>query len=147
MTAKKPWTELLRVGDASPISHHLVSFEDIQTFAKLTGDCELIHLDRDYARRMSYSDCLAHGVMVLGLMSDKMLGEERVGPNVSYGYDRIRFVRPVVAGSVVTTQGRIVEIRADRNQVIVEESCRGLDGELLAIANHVFRFVSDESNT
>jgi len=144
MTAKKPWTELLSVGDASPISKHIVSFEDIQAFAKLTGDYEPIHVDRAYARTLAYPDCLAHGVLVLGLMSDKMLGEEIVGPNVSYGYDRIRFVRPVVAGNVVTTQGRIVEIRRDRGQVVVEEACRGLDGELLAIANHVFRFSTGE---
>ena len=140
MTRKVHWTDLLKVGDLSECTQRSVSFEEIQAFARLTGDVEPIHVDRAYARSMSYSDCLAHGVMILGLMSDKMLAEDRVGPNVSYGYDRVRFIRPVVAGSSVMTQGRIVEIRADRNQVLVEETCRGADGDLLAIANHVFRF-------
>ena len=141
MTSTRHWHELLKVGDTSPALRHSVTFDSIQTFAQLTGDFEPIHVDREYAKRLSYADCLAHGVMVLGLMSDKLLAEERVGPNVSYGYDRVRFIRPIVAGSVVTTQGRIVEIRSDRRQVCVEETCCSAEGELLAIANHVFRFV------
>jgi acyl dehydratase len=135
------WSELIKLGDTSLEMQHAISFESIRAFAELTGDFEPIHVDRAYARRMSYADCLAHGVLVLGLMSDKLLAEDRVGPNVSYGYDRVRFIRPVMAGTVVTTLGRIVEIRPDRQQVCVEETCRSAAGELLAVANHVFRFV------
>jgi 3-hydroxybutyryl-CoA dehydratase len=141
MTRSPHWSDLIKIGDTSPELRHSVTFEAIQTFAQLTGDFEPVHVDRAYARRMSHADCLAHGVMVLGLMSDRLLAEDRVGPNVSYGYDRVRFIRPIVAGSMVTTQGRIVEIRSDRQQVCVEETCRSAEGELLAVANHVFRFV------
>ena len=141
MSNKGRWTDLVKVGDTSENSRHFVSFEDILAFAKLTGDFEPIHVDIAYAKRTPYGHCLAHGVFVLGLMSDKLLAEDRVGPNLSYGYDRIRFIRPVMADSTVMTQGRIVEIRPERSQVVVEEACRSEGGELLAIANHVFRFV------
>ncbi len=141
MSNKGPWTDLVRIGDASDSTKHFVPFENILAFARLTGDFEPIHVDTAYAKRTPYGHCLAHGVFVLGLMSDKLLAEDKVGPNVSYGYDRVRFIRPVVAGSTVITKGRIVESRPERNQVVVEETCHSEDGDLLAIANHVFRFI------
>src|SRR5262245_12085575 len=77
MTSIPHWSELIKVGDASPALRHPVTFEAIQTFAELTGDFDPIHVDRAYAKGLSHADCLAHGVMVLGLMSDKLLAEDR----------------------------------------------------------------------
>jgi len=132
---------LVNLGDASAVTRRKVSLEEVRQFAQLTGDFEPIHVDPEHAKNSPYGTCLAHGVLVLGLMADNLLAEERVGPNVSYGYDRIRFIRPVLVGSTVLTQGKIIEKRPDRNEVIVEETCKNEQGELLAIAHHVFRLL------
>lgn len=115
---------------------------DVAQFAALTGDHEKIHVDDEYARTTPYGRRIAHGIHLLGLMSAKLLGEDRVGQtNVSYGYDRIRFIRPVFVGDTITTQATVVEKRAERNEVVVEERCLDAAGELAVIARHIYKFI------
>jgi 3-hydroxybutyryl-CoA dehydratase len=132
---------LVNLGDVSAVTRRSVSLEEVRQFAQLTGDFEPIHVDPEHARKSPYGKCIAHGVLVLGLMADNLLSEERVGPNVSYGYDRVRFIRPVLVGSTILTQGKIIEKRPDRNEIIVEETCKNEQGEMLAIAHHVYRLL------
>jgi acyl dehydratase len=132
---------LLKVGELSSLTERIVTLQDVQEFGRLTGDLEPIHVDPAHAGKSLYGTCIAHGVFVLGLMADKLLSEERIGPNVSYGYDRVRFVRPVLVGSRIFTQGRIIEIRRDRHEVVVEETCKDSAGTMLAVAHHIYRLL------
>jgi acyl dehydratase len=84
---------------------------------------------------------MVHGVLLLGLMSNRMFAEERVGPNVCYGYERVRFVRPVIAGSTILIRGRVSEVRPERAQAVIEETCHNPQGELQVVAHHLFRFL------
>jgi len=135
------WTELVKVGDESPVIQRTVSFEEILEFARMTGDFEPIHVDPAYAARTPYGACLVHGVLLLGLMSSGMFAEEKVGPNVSYGYERVRFVQPVITGSTIVIRGRVAEVRPERAQAVIEETCHNRQGELQVVAHHLFRFL------
>ena len=134
--------DMVKVGDESLPHRVAVTGADVSQFAELTGDHERIHTDEEYARSTPYGRRIAHGVHLLGLMSAKLFNEERVGqPNVSYGYDRIRFIRPIFVGDTITTQAIVVEKRPERNEVVVEERCLNPAGELAVIARHIYKFI------
>ena len=131
----------INVGDESDVQRHTVTVDDVLAFADLTGDHEPIHVDEEFARSTPYGKRLVHGVLLIGMMADRLLLSDRVPPNVSYGYDKVRFLRPVPVDSTVLLSSRILEIREERREVVVEESCKLEDGTLAVVAHHIFKFI------
>ena len=80
-----------------------VSQERINQFAESTEDRQWIHVDPERAARESpFKETIAHGFLTLSLLSElgkraMSVGGVRMGLN--YGLNRVRFVRPVPAGS------------------------------------------------
>jgi acyl dehydratase len=91
-----------------------VSQEMINQFADLTGDHQWIHVDVDRAKLESpFGTTIAHGNLTLSLIDGlrKELTEWsgfRLG--VNYGWNRVRFPAPVLAGARVRCYAEIVEV-------------------------------------
>jgi len=127
--------------------HRTVTDADITLYAGLVGDFHRLHMDDEYARRTPYGRRIAHGAMLLGymstastLLSDRL--EERFAqPNVSLGYNKVRFTAPVFIGDTITTSISVLEKLEDQDRVLCEERCVNQRGELVAIAEHVMKFV------
>ncbi len=82
-----------------------ITQELIDEFARVTGDHQWIHVDRERARRESpLGTTIAHGFLTLSLLS-KLIGEcvrmEGALMSLNYGFDRVRFVSPVPAGAQI----------------------------------------------
>ena len=134
--------DVIRVGETCPPRQVTITAQAIDQFAQLTGDFERAHVDEEYARQTLYGRRIAHGIFILGLMSAKIFDEERgVAFNVSYGYERVRFVRPVFVGDTITTLSTVAEKRVEKREVLVEERCLNQAGELVAIAVHMYKFL------
>jgi acyl dehydratase len=127
--------------------HRTVTDADITLYAGLVGDFHRLHMDDEYAKRTPYGRRIAHGAMLLGymstastLLSDRL--EERFAqPNVSLGYNKVRFTAPVFVGDTITTSITVVQKLEDQDRVLCEERCVNQRGELVAIAEHVMKFV------
>jgi acyl dehydratase len=100
-----------RVG---PTAWRRVTQEDIDTFARLSGDGQWIHIDAERARRESpFGTTIAHGNLTLALIDgfrDELVGAapEGVRLGVNLGYDRVRFPAPVPAGAEVRATMELV---------------------------------------
>lgn len=78
----------------------------IDDFARLTKDHELIHVDPVAAAKTPLGSTIAHGFLLLSLLSqlrewDVSSGTKDVKMGLNYGFDRIRFTQPVLSGSRV----------------------------------------------
>lgn len=76
----------------------------IAEFAELTHDQQWIHIDVDRARRESpFGAPIAHGFLTLSLVShlfrEAVSVEAGQRININYGFNRLRFVSPVLAES------------------------------------------------
>ena len=92
------------VGHEVAVSDWLeVSQERINLFAEATEDRQWIHVDPERAVRESpFKETIVHGFLTLSLLSAlgklaMSVGGVRMG--INYGLNRVRFVRPVPAGS------------------------------------------------
>lgn len=84
----------------------------IDGFADLTRDCNFIHVDAEQAAQTPFGGTIAHGFLLLSLLAT--LRSETKRPKVpglqmglNYGFDRIRFVHPVRAGSRIRAHFRV----------------------------------------
>jgi acyl dehydratase len=102
-----------------PTSWRTITQEDIDLFAKVTGDHQWIHVDVERAKRESpFGTTIAHGNLTLsvidGLREQISARDEadleHIALGVNMGWNRVRFPAPVPAGSKVRATAELVSV-------------------------------------
>lgn len=83
-----------------------VTEADIVLHAGQTGDFFPHHMDAEFAKTLPGGQRMAHGTLILS-MAVGMLAGEINEEAMSYGYDRVRFIRPVHIGDTITSRSEI----------------------------------------
>ena len=103
-----------RVGEElGTSSWHEVSQEEIDAFARVTGDDYWIHVDPDRARSTPFGSTIAHGLLTLSLgprFSYEIYEVAGVDFGVNYGYGRVRFPAPLPVGSHVRMHAKLTAV-------------------------------------
>ncbi len=99
--------ESLSVGESYSVKR-VITAEDVQLFADLTGDDNPIHVDKEFAAETRFGKPIVHGVLLLGIIS-KVLGRDFPGHGSVAVSISARFLRPVPVGSEVTVEVKISE--------------------------------------
>ena len=77
----------------------------IDAFADVTEDHQFIHVEPEKAAETPFGQTVAHGFLTLSMLSamsyDAIPRVEGLKMGINYGFNKIRFVTPVVAGSKV----------------------------------------------
>ena len=97
-------------------SWHLVDQRRIDVYADVIEDHQFIHVDPERAKReTSFGTTVAHGFLTMSLMSimsyEVMPVIEGTTMGVNYGFDKLRFISPVRAGSRVRGRFTLAEAR------------------------------------
>jgi NADPH:quinone reductase len=94
-----------------------VSQDIINKFAEATLDFQWIHLDAERAKAESpFGQTVAHGLLSLSLtpfFSYQLMKIESVKLFVNYGYDKVRFVSPVLSGQKIRLKTVLKRIESD----------------------------------
>ena len=75
----------------------------VDRFADVSGDHQFIHVDPEKARQSAFGGTVAHGFLILSLLSafhaEAVPALANVSVAINSGFDRVRFVSPVRTGS------------------------------------------------
>ncbi len=95
---RKPFHDL-RIGDTLRSREREVTLEDIEEFARLSGDTFYAHMDEAAARRNPlFGGRVAHGYFLISAAAGLFV-DPPYGPVLAnYGIDELRFVKPVKPG-------------------------------------------------
>jgi len=129
------------VGTTRETSGRTITEADVVIHAGQTGDFYPHHMDAEWCKRQPFGQRMAHGTLVFGVGVGMTAGV--INPRaMSYGYDRLRFVRPVFLNDTIRAKVTIREVRDDAKRpqhgVVVE----GLEivnqrGETVLVADHL----------
>src|SRR4030088_2870294 len=97
-------------------SWHVVDQKRIDVYADVIEDHQFIHIDPERAKRETpFGTTVAHGFLTMSLMSimsyEVMPVIEGTTMGVNYGFDKLRFISPVRAGSRVRGRFRLAEAK------------------------------------
>ena len=114
---------------------------DVVMHAGQTGDFYPHHMDAEWCRTQPFGQRMAHGTLVFSIAVGMTAGA--INPRaMSYGYDRLRFVRPVFLNDTIHVRVSIKEMREDARRPahgIVVETLEALNqrGETVLVAEHL----------
>lgn len=99
----RKYFEELQVGDQIITEKRIITSEDIDAFAELSGDHFYAHKkETDFSGTM-FEQQVAHGYFVLSAAAGLFVDSSDLGPVLlNYGIDELRFTKPVYPGAELT---------------------------------------------
>ena len=115
---------------------------DFVVHAGHTGDFFPHHMDAEFMKTQAFGQRIAHGTMVFSIGVG--LTASVINPVAfSYGYDRMRFVKPVFIGDTIHTRTTIASKeddpkREDMGRVFERTEVVNQHGDVVLVADHIY---------
>ncbi|MDZ5695897.1 MaoC/PaaZ C-terminal domain-containing protein [Chelativorans sp. M5D2P16] len=130
------------IGSTRTTTGRTITETDFVVHAGHTGDFFPHHMDAEFMKSTPFGQRIAHGTMVFAIGVG--LTANVINPVAfSYGYDRLRFVKPVFIGDTLRTRTTITAKeddpkRPDAGRVV--ERCEVLNqrDEVVLAADHIY---------
>ena len=130
MKTEDRWFEDYEVGETRTTVGRTITEADIVLHAGQTGDFFPHHMDAAWMATQPAGQRIAHGTLILSVAVGMTAGD--INPqSMSYGYDRIRFVKPVFIGDTITVRAEITE-KSDHKKL---GDTHGYVHELVTVTN------------
>jgi acyl dehydratase len=127
-------------GEVRACGGRTITETDIVLHAGQTGDFYPHHMDAEWCKTQEFKERIAHGTLVFSVAVGMTAGS--INPQAfSYGYDRLRFIKPVFIGDTIKVQVTIKEKRDHKRpgQGVVVELCETFNqhGQVVLACEHL----------
>jgi len=133
----------LKVGDHSEFTK-TISESDVYGFAGITGDFSQMHTNEAFMQTTPYGTRIVHGVLsfALGSTASTLVQTKVDGalPSVSYGYDHLRFLRPVYIGDTLRAEYTVTSVDDAALRSEADVHVYNQREELCVVATHILKF-------
>jgi acyl dehydratase len=98
------------IGEERTTSGRTITEADIVIHAGQTGDFYPHHMDAEWCATQPFKQRIAHGTLVFSVAIG--MAANVINPrSMSYGYDRLRFIRPTFIGDTIRVRATIADKR------------------------------------
>jgi len=80
----------------------------LETFAKLSGDYNPLHMDEKYAQKTSFKKRICHGMLLASYFS-RLVGMYLPGKNALYFSQTLNFQAPCFVDDEITVEGEVID--------------------------------------
>jgi len=87
--------------------------DDVEGFARISGDRNPLHFDPDFASRTRFGALVVQGGLTAGLFN-AVVAMELPGPGSVFLHQEWDYPAPVYVGDTVTAEVEVVEARSDK---------------------------------
>ena len=120
--------EQYEIGATRETIGRTITETDIVMHAGQTGDFYPHHMDAEWCKTQDFKQRIAHGTLIFSVAVGMTAGA--INPEaMSYGYDRLRFLKPVFIGDTIGVRVTIKEKRDHK------KPAHGVVSELLEVMN------------
>jgi acyl dehydratase len=129
------------LGASRDTTGRTITEADIVLHAGQTGDFYPHHMDAEWCATQPFGQRIAHGTLIFSVGVGMTAGA--INPRaMSYGYDRLRFIKPVFLNDTIKSKVTIREMRDDPKRpghgIIVEAlAITNQRGETVLVADHL----------
>ncbi len=128
------------IGASRTTTGRTITETDIIIHAGQTGDFYPHHMDKEWCATQPFKQRIAHGTLIFSVAVGMTAGE--INPvAMSYGYDKLRFIRPVFIGDTITCKATITEKREHKKpgygMVVEKVEATNQRGETVLVCEHL----------
>ena len=114
-----------------------ISEADVEAFAEASGDTNRLHMDEEFAARTRFAERIAHGTLVVGIISAALA---RLPGMIIYLSQDVSYLGPVPLGTEVTAECEVVENIGDNRfrlstKVVRSDGETVIDGEAAVVSD------------
>jgi acyl dehydratase len=129
MKVEERFYEDIAVGETRLTLGRTITETDIVAHAGQTGDFFPHHMDAEWCATQDFKRRVAHGTLIFSVGVG--MTASTINPRaMSYGYDRLRFIKPVFIGDTIRASATIKEKREHPHR-----ATHGIVVELLEVSN------------
>lgn len=103
-----------------------------------------MHFNEEYMKHTMYGTRIAHGILTfaIGCTASTKIQEQVKSPvpSASYGYDKLRFIKPVYFGDTLTCKYTVDRIEEETNKTFSKLEIFNQHGEIVLFAIHILKF-------
>ena len=110
--------ETFHVGYKDSFTRKILA-QDVEAFARLSGDYNKLHMDEEYAHRTQFEQRVVHGFLHASLLST-LIGERIPGPGALYVGQTINFTAPVFIGDELTVSGEVIALDVKKRTLEIQ---------------------------
>ncbi|MGQ4807054.1 hypothetical protein NKDENANG_00392 [Candidatus Entotheonellaceae bacterium PAL068K] len=110
--------EQIRVGDEAELTHGLRQ-DDVDTFARLTGDFNPLHLDEAFARRMRFRKPVVYGMLSASFIST-LIGMLLPGRGALWTSQTLEFLHPAYVGDTLRVRAQVKQKSPATRMIVME---------------------------
>lgn len=130
------------IGHSRTSTGRTITETDIVMHAGQTGDFYPHHMDAEWCKTQDFKQRIAHGTLIFSVAVGQTATSEINPEAFSYGYDRLRFIRPVFIGDTLVARCTIKDKRDDPKRPahgVVVELVESINqkGETVLAAEHL----------
>ncbi len=119
----------MEIGTSASVKKTITQ-EDIELFAKVSGDVNLVHLDEEYAKTTMFKQTISHGMLPASLIST-VLGTKLPGAGTIYLKQALKFTKPVFPGDTIKAELTVTQKDDDKKFVTLECKCTNQKGDVV----------------
>jgi oxepin-CoA hydrolase/3-oxo-5,6-dehydrosuberyl-CoA semialdehyde dehydrogenase len=119
--------EELNIGDTLLSEKHLVTLQNIEDFAELSGDRFYAHMDANSLEGTPFTGRVAHGYFILSRAAGLFVDPPKGPVLLNYGIEECRFLKPVYPGSTIQVKFTCREKLDQEKRPKTADSPKGAD--------------------
>lgn len=102
--------------------YHDITSQDVNDFARVSGDNNPIHLDEEYAKNSIFKQKIVHG-MLIGSFFSKAIASNLPGPGSIYLNQTMNFLKPIPHNSRVRILIEVESLKPEKKIVLLRTTC------------------------
>ncbi len=103
---------------------------DVESYARITGDYNYVHMDEEKASRTFFKGRIVHGQLVGGMIS-ALLSTKLPGQGNIYLKQSFEFLKPVRIGETIRAKAIIIEINEKKKTLVLDTFCLNDQDEIV----------------
>ncbi|MGI6105864.1 MAG: MaoC family dehydratase [Raoultibacter sp.] len=135
----------VNIGDTASFTK-TISESDVYGFGGIIADFSPMHFNEEHAKTTPYGRRIVHGVLTFAFAStaSTVLQEKTAiaTPGVSYGYDGIRFIKPVFFGDTLATVYTVTAVDEEQSKSYGHVEIFNQHGDIVCACTHILKFLA-----
>jgi len=117
--------EEIKIGETVTTDSHLVTLENIEDFAEISGDKFYAHMDENSLEGTIFTERVAHGYYILSRAAGLFVDPPKGPVLLNYGIDECRFTKPVYPGMTIAVRFTVKE-KVDQEKRSDDDIAKGI---------------------